>query len=659
MIVDVYHQGPEDLEDLEEAEEETPKQGSIVKGAQLLEEDGGDDAEEECLLTEDIYSLICISSIKSQAFFFAMATFGFQMAMTMLVCFDIIDVGVKDSDNPIRIPGGVEATVTAAQALALVLAVATQGDVITALEQLHGGYRYGKDEVSLEITPSATFLKWLLSAVCQLCAGCVLLMATFILIMQSDNVIGMMLNFAALSFISEIDDIAFALANKGFVTDSVQKETKNVAKCVGPAKQTSNIFRRVLYLAITGGLLAGYGVIVKRQRAGKYLTKSLFIQYSDDLQFDFSFFSGLYVQTGELVQNRVTYVDEATKTFTLAYCGQDEAWTFTDTEENSACEFVYAKSEKTNTFDVTTIPAASWLVEDSFDTEQIVPFAAFTLKTNDCSEDLCRNEHGTCKDNVCVCNKDRYGLNCEFAAPCPELLIDQRTNGFPVIDAGTSFTAETYQLLKNAQDEPVEVYNRPVYVSTDESSSQYRNVMFFLGRRWAITDTFELATDAEKNMNSILNSMEDIAQFFDETSFHGFYNTYKPFFMSDPMDYGTSSDSLTPTGLAWNNVRTITTIVEGGLNLYQADSSIPLTTVLQCKFCDKYEIGSGCLNNGVCDETNICSCFDDTYFGALCESQLTCLELDGSCYNGGTCTASGVCQDCVGARGLLCEVPFE
>ena len=64
---------------------------------------------------------------------------------------------------------------------------------------------------------AAKLQKWVLAGVCQFLAGSSLLVALFILMMQSTEVVSLFLNFAALHFISEIDNIGFAMAKLGLL----------------------------------------------------------------------------------------------------------------------------------------------------------------------------------------------------------------------------------------------------------------------------------------------------------------------------------------------------------------------------------------------------------------------------------------------------------
>lgn len=108
-------------------------------------------------------------------------------------------------------------------------------------------------------------------------------------------------------------------------------------------------------------------------------------------------------------------------------------------------------------------------------------------------------------------------------------------------------------------------------------------------------------------------------------------------FVSDPIDVGTQSDSLSPLGLRWRRVKTVQLSKKNYFNLFLRGTSIE--TILLCSRCSE---SSPCLNEGICNPRNFtCSCpapeevFDDddylfgresevVYSGTLCE--LDCTE---------------------------------
>jgi hypothetical protein len=358
-----------------------------------------------------------------------------------------------------------------------------QQDIITSLIFLYNGYN---DEV-LSTIPTASFRKWLLSALCQFLAGSSLLVALFILMMQSTEVISLFLNFAALHFVSEIDNIGFSMAKFGFISDEVQAETKREMEFKVPNRVTSKVFRRVMLFLVACGLMVGYTYVVVSQRSGKFLPQSLRVQFSDDYQPYLPLFSGVYIQTkDDVVYGRVIYVERETELGMFGYCPSMRSWTFS-IGDLDPCNQWLACSPETFSFDITSTSPSEWHVLSNTVTGEpgktVVPIPSFTLASNDCyhNDGLCVD--GQCIDNECECNDGKFGLRCEFDAPCPRIQIDFRTRPFP-----TDFGIIPYyfDILVDASDYPVEVYHRPVYVF---ESDCFFDIILSQGRRWVLTNS--------------------------------------------------------------------------------------------------------------------------------------------------------------------------
>lgn len=552
----------------------------------------------ECELTEDVYSLVYTASYASPAFSFAIFVFLFQMTIVALVLWDLLDHSNRGS-NPLNVPPGNSPQVQAAMALALLLAVATQDDLIVAVAMLHQGY----SKRVLERNPSATHFKWLLSCLGQFVAGASLLLTIFILIVQSSTVIGMMLNFAALSFIADIDDVAFSLAKNGFVSDTLEREANHVTELKIPSRQKSKLLRRIMFLAVCAGLMAGYGVIIHQQRLGKFLCQSIFLQLGDGFYPVAPFFSGIYDQTDKLINGRVTYIDRHSKKAMLGYCDDDNAWTLTVWDENSEPENIenpcywFAKSPETETFDITTTSDSSWLVDP--DGTRTAPLQAFVLTCADCGSSSSKSGscggHGQCVDNKCTCEQGSYGINCEFAEPCTKLAVDARTN---VFDFGLS---NEYELLLDDSGNLVEVYGRPVYAFPHEGF--YWSVLMFSGRRWVAANSFEIIDPPNATRTELIGKLKE---------FHGFFNPILGWYTSDAMDVGTPTDAFSPEGLGWFRVKDNT--VDGSY-FNEVDLSQSAGTSLLCAVCDEFD--QNCFFSGACID-GVCACIDG-YEGVLCE----------------------------------------
>jgi len=550
-------------------------------------------------LSDDIYSIIYTARSCSAAFWFAVFIFLFQMTVISLILTDLIDR--YNHFNPLQIPPGVVTEVRIAQCLALLLSVAMQQDIITSLIFLHNGYN---DDV-LKSVPSANFQKWLLAGICQFIAGSSLLVALFILMMQSTEVISLFLNFAALHFVSEIDNVGFAMANLGFISDSVQAETKRVMELKVPSRSTSNVFRRVMLLVVIIALMAGYTYVVICQRSGKFLPQSLRVQFSDDYQPFLPLFSGVYEQTkDDVVNERVIYLERQTQLGMFGYCKGSRTWTFS-IGDMDPCNNWLACSPETLSFDITSTSPSEWRVLSNTMSGvpgKTVPIPSFTLASNDCyhNDGLC--VHGTCKHNECECEEGKYGLRCEFDAPCPYLQIDFRTRPFPT-DFGV--IPYTFDILVDTEDKPVEVYHRPVYVY---ESDGFFDVILFQGRRWVLTNSDLLnITDADNVV-----SAEDLAEFF-TTDYVGIYSQTLSYFVTAAMDVDTPQDSFTPEGLEWYRIKTN---LDETIDFNEVDTTQPLMTAMLCAVCDDFQ--NRCFYDGICNEDGMCEC-SGKHSGALCE----------------------------------------
>lgn len=151
------------------------------------------DSDGDEYLIEDSYSVIYVTRVKSIAFLYASITIFIQMAITSALLWDVF-IGASEDGNPIGVPPDVPPSVRMVAFLTLMLAPGFMEDFLTAVSFLSQGY----DRDILSQKPHATFSKYILAGVLQLLTGLGLLTTIFALIMQSETVLGLMLNYAAL-----------------------------------------------------------------------------------------------------------------------------------------------------------------------------------------------------------------------------------------------------------------------------------------------------------------------------------------------------------------------------------------------------------------------------------------------------------------------------
>ncbi len=163
-------------------------------------------------LNEDIFSIIFVAPVFSVSFLYAIFVFGLQLSILILSMVNIL----KDADpdaNKLMIPPYTELEINFAQFIAILISVMVSNDVVQSLDVLLIEYDTG-----IVITfHDASYFKWALSNICRFIEGFLGIVVAFIFIVQATNVLDLFLNFLAVQFVSELDNVAFYLADKGYL----------------------------------------------------------------------------------------------------------------------------------------------------------------------------------------------------------------------------------------------------------------------------------------------------------------------------------------------------------------------------------------------------------------------------------------------------------
>ena len=644
-------------------------------GSPTVNKDADDAEKWHSPFTESIYTMLYICKFQSQAFWYGLFIHFLQIVTISLTLIDVVDfTGING--NPLRMPPMVDMTVTCSQGVTLFLALAYQSDLIEAVLKLKDGFY---PEV-LPKYPGATYSTWLFSCLAQLLAGLLLLTSTFILTMQASDVLTIMLNFAgkssysqilwcfvlplkavrdfenlilnlilpslvvALHFMADIDDLGFALAKLGFITNKLQFETMEVLEFEVPKRKQTYMLRRILFYLTLLGIFIGYAWLKTLQLDGYYLQTILYVQFGDGYNPKIPFYSGFLSSGTARTRGHRKYRDIGTQEILLAYCVKENAWTFSDT--NDPCKY-FAKSYKTRSYDVTSIPDSEWQVLDSYN--RLQPFQSFSLVGRDCDPDSCRGE---CVEELCVCPTNHFGTDCEFTDVCPEVVLDGAFQPFPSVDSN-SISDEFHLLYNTGTGNSVRVYNMPVYYSNKTFPA---NIIFFGGRRWVLTNEDGLfnLTSAQLE-NSLQNYFpKKTVNVLESGFFHGHFQAgYTPLFLSDPVDFETPAFQPTPSGLGWSTVA----IIDEDNRLFGLKT--PVDTVLGCVSCLS-KFGGYCdEEGGSCNQTTgLCDCRSG-FEGSRCERQQPCYQMDFPCWGDGICDKNdGFCRCNLPWFGKLCDIHY-
>lgn len=254
-----------------------------------------------------------------------------------------------------------------------------------------------------------------------------------------------------------------------------------------------------------------------------------------------------------MINERVVFIEE--KRFGnpegaghIAYCAGLKAWTLYLNETTGPCDWV-AKSQETETFDVTETGSSNWFVNTG-ESGHNIQYTSFFLACNDCTTSLCAPDKGTCNNNTCVCKEGHHGVNCEFQDPCITLQVDFRQSNFSEIDAGLYEPPQTYELLYDENNTDFDFsggYDKAIYVGVGKWGS-YDDlfILRFTGRRFVIYHYANSFTDID---DVIVDFIE-----FGMLDFHGYYSDYSELFISQPLDVGTDEDSYSPEGYRYDKL---------------------------------------------------------------------------------------------------------
>jgi hypothetical protein len=226
-------------------------------------------------LPPDMFSFLVCSKVLSEPFVLGITVFVFQITIYGLLAVNLINLSI---DNPLDVLANVETNVRVAQFLAVIVAVLTQEDLQTSLEQINEGYR--PDHIGKEFG-EASCGRWWFATMCWFLQGTLRLVVTFFLIVKVNNVFDLLLNFTAMEFVSELDNVAFFLAGTGYFGSKNAKKSEEIDETSYLQAEDKKIQRKTLHvillIVVFSGTLAGWGVIARNQTLNEYLCKHFFV----------------------------------------------------------------------------------------------------------------------------------------------------------------------------------------------------------------------------------------------------------------------------------------------------------------------------------------------------------------------------------------------
>jgi len=494
-------------------------------------------------LETDVYSLMFVSPIGSKAFIFSLATFIFQMWILALITVDLLeDTDFFAQGNHFRVPLVKNTkTVIAAQYSALLIALMSQDDSLGTLGLLSVAY----DGNILQWLPSATYRKWVVCNALRFVEGTMMIFVSFIFISQAQDVLNLFMNFAAVEFVSELDNLFFEIASHGYLGHGVGRYTAVVPQVKFDYHKNRRMllrFQQIFFFVLLATLSGGLLYTQRHTAQGTYIFDSacqsldiIFPEESFELpapldlngtrrnttlfanqtltdfppSLIYSYFSGDYRTGKQLINDRPVYYERGMEDEPTAgmfyYCDNDEAWVFT----------IPAMKNNVPTESVEDCGEFGWLMQSPVSSEASsldkVTKTAWNVWTgaiikvdlawscNRCARNAdCGMVNGVCNKETrkCECTSDWGGHHCEIELPqCPELRW---------VEYGNSSNDFYSYPGKYYRDDSIMIGGRSVYVDKDvdfevvtsgDGRPETWNMVAYIGTRWL--DTFSDASRLE------------------------------------------------------------------------------------------------------------------------------------------------------------------
>ena len=210
-------------------------------------------------LSPNIYSIIFLADIHSVSFFYSLTC---CFAKLSLYSFLAVELG----QNGFFYEAGADRLVQTAQFILLPIAVAIQEDLMESLAII-ANVKY----VAPDGYPHATGFKWIMAIALRMLDGASSLAINFMLLLQADSVLSLMLNFAALQFLQSIDDMAYSMGKNGYITVKMEYLFNDgITNVTMPRKRNlcTNQLDTMGFLGTTAVLVIGW-IIVKVRYEGE------------------------------------------------------------------------------------------------------------------------------------------------------------------------------------------------------------------------------------------------------------------------------------------------------------------------------------------------------------------------------------------------------
>jgi hypothetical protein len=203
-------------------------------------------------IPEDVYAFITVAPVCSAPFLFAIFVIGIKYVvyLTLLLQIDVKcflhndDGRVKDGCQPLLYDRPMDKHISTVVKFFLIpVTVAMQEDLMA----VYAGFANARyDDKVIDISADATKTKFALAYILQLIDGLLSLSVNFLKMFNTPDILNVFLNFAALHFLQDIDDVFYALVEKGFFGDDMEHMAMICKQISWPRRAGTNDFQQFM-----------------------------------------------------------------------------------------------------------------------------------------------------------------------------------------------------------------------------------------------------------------------------------------------------------------------------------------------------------------------------------------------------------------------------
>ena len=334
----------------------------------------------------DSYSFLCFLDYPVGVSY-GLAVFLFQILLELCLVLSImvptLDTNGAVADGTHRyLPGDVDCIVKFSQFLALLTFVLFPAeslrDITTAIHMFPSTMKaMREDDRTLGLA---------VSSILRLSQGIIAVLATLGLVLTSTNTRDVVLNFAAINFISTLDEVAFVLAASGYYhikslkTKAKEIEDKKLPRCI--VGKTYPFYNLVVTVAALVVLMLPFLYIGVEQTKNSYLDMETFrVEFKEEsaLQ-DYNEYSGCYSYSGKvsfldrligyrMIFEHVPSIHKSEKhTAKFGYCRDEKEWRFFLADHSNPCNILQtellAKSTESNNYQIQNNFHDLWLSKE-------------------------------------------------------------------------------------------------------------------------------------------------------------------------------------------------------------------------------------------------------------------------------------------------------